>query len=405
MVVDNRGYTGTKAGEELLTELAGSAEVNNRYPNGRRDSFDTAESALTGEGSVFFTHVDSDHLSGRALEQAQREGLRGALYVPMFLRGQSMENSRFNTLTALADSGEYEFDIQNLMCSLLPQNVKGIEHITNGSIADFLYSLYLIDNGTESPAILEVFRHLNPRNTNADGAIYRYTYKGISWLLPGDFDDERALTELLEASEENVKKRAAIGEEITRLNGEAYAIPGYEELMEKMTRQTEEIVGGLSALAQRNNLLNRLHSATGEMVSVYSGELIVNEILAEGIFYELESLENELAANPAYQQWSRINDRITELNRTYSMLPALRSHYLKWPHHAHIFKDGELYGKIKSAVNPFYTIFQPHPTQKDNLETFKALLKEHGLEYLDSSEHPVEMQSFEHRPRPGCRAG
>jgi hypothetical protein len=89
IVFDNRWLTGTKAGEEAFMEFTGGAGVNQRYHNGRYNSFDTVKFALTGEGIGFFTHIDDDHLSGRELEQAQKEGLQGALYVPMFLRDKS----------------------------------------------------------------------------------------------------------------------------------------------------------------------------------------------------------------------------------------------------------------------------------------------------------------------------
>ncbi|MDR1636416.1 MAG: hypothetical protein LBR93_03680, partial [Treponema sp.] len=92
IVVDNRGYTGTKAGEEALTKFDDEAWTNFLYHNGWYNSFDTVTPALTGKGSVFITHVDDDHLSRSELERVQKEGLQGALYIPMFLRGGSMEN-------------------------------------------------------------------------------------------------------------------------------------------------------------------------------------------------------------------------------------------------------------------------------------------------------------------------
>jgi hypothetical protein len=378
MTVDNRGYTGTEAGEETLTVFDSKASASFLHSNGRNNSFDTVEPALTGDGTVFITHGDNDHLPLSELERAQTEGLRGSLYVPMFLRGGSMENRRFNALTGLADSGEYDFDIQNLLCRFLSRDVKGITHISNGYIAGFLYSQYEIDNGTEYPANIEIFRHLNPADTNADGAIFRYSYKGVTWLFPGDFDDETALVGLLEASEANVKKRAEIMEEILRLEGELYAIPGYDDFDRKLAEYYR--------LSEENLRL------------IFSPDT-VSPLKMRMNNFRLAALEGEI------NDYVRIAETLMELNARYDELPVLRAHYLKWPHHAHLFEDAELYGKIKSAVNPFYTIFQPHQTQRKNLDIFKALLKEYGLEYLDSSEHRVEMQTLEHRQPPAYRAG
>jgi hypothetical protein len=389
-MIDNRGRTGTPEGEETVTGFTDDASVTFRYPNGTYSNFDAVEPALTGGGTVFITHNHSDHLSKGGLEQALAEGLQGALYVPMFLRVGSMKNSAFNTLTALADSGKYDFDIQNLMCQLLPQGVKGITHITNSSIGGFFYSQYTLDNGTKDPVGIEIFRYLNPGSTNTDGAVYRVSYKGITWLIPGDFDDEKALKELFEQSEENMKKQAEIQEEIFQLEGESYAIPGYEELIDKIERH-DKLVNRLDELKRRITLMGFPNSMALIRASLYANELV--------------SLENELAGSPAFKEWDRIGKRIAELENEYLRLPVVKAYYLKWPHHAHIFKDGELYGKIKSAVDPFYIILQPYPTQKKGLETLKETLKGHSLEYLDSSEHPVEMWSFEHRSLPRYRAG
>jgi hypothetical protein len=54
IVFDNRGYTRTKAGEKAFMEFAGGAEVNQRYHNGRYNSFDTLKFALTD-----FEYLDS----------------------------------------------------------------------------------------------------------------------------------------------------------------------------------------------------------------------------------------------------------------------------------------------------------------------------------------------------------
>jgi hypothetical protein len=388
MTLDNRGRTGTPAGEEAVTSFGDGASVLSLYPGGKQCAFDTIPPALIDGGTVFITHNHGDHLSAGELERVRKEGLQGALYVPMFLRGGSMENSAFNTLTALADSGEYEFDIQNLLCQLKARGVKDMTHILNNYIGGFLYSQYVFDTGTKDKALIELFRHLNPVDANTDSLIFRLNYKGITLLLPGDFDDERALKELFEASKKNMKKQLEIREEIAQLEEKLYAVPGYQELIDKLERH-DTLVVRLRTLEQ----INRILPNSGSVIRHLS------------YFYDLASLEQELAGSPAFKEWDATGKRIAELENEYARLPVVRANYLKWPHHAHIFKDSGLYDEIKSAVDPFYIILQPHQTQQKGLEFLKETLKAHGFEYIDSSEHPVEMYSLNYRQPQRYRAG
>ncbi|MDR3355683.1 MAG: hypothetical protein LBO04_00635 [Spirochaetaceae bacterium] len=387
-VLDNRPRTGTAAGEEAVTRTGSDASVLITYPGGKQSAFDTVAPAINGRGSVFITHGHGDHMSAAELDRVLKEGLQGALYVPMFLRGESMKNSAFNTLTAIADSGEYGFDIQNLLCQLQARGVKDMTHILNSTIGDFLYSQYVFDTEAKDKALIEIFRYLNPVDANTDGSIFRLTYKGIRLLIPGDFDNERALKGLIEASNKNMERRLEIREEIARLEEKKYSVLGYQELADKIERR-DALVQGLYILEG----INRVFPGSGSLIRRLS------------YVYELNSLGEELSGDPAFNEWLETDKTIAALENEYERLPVLRSHYMKWPHHAHIFKDAGLYDEIKSAVDPFYILLQPHQTQKNNLDLLKETLKAHALEYIDSSEHPVEMYSLKHHQPPLYRVG
>jgi hypothetical protein len=75
----------------------------------------------------------------------------------------------------------------------------------SSAIGPLLYSRYEFEGLT-----VETFKYLKTKHENTDSLIYKITHNGVSHLLFGDFDDEKALTELLECSKTNEEKREAI---------------------------------------------------------------------------------------------------------------------------------------------------------------------------------------------------
>ena len=263
----------------------------------------------------FITHFHSDHIDYRTLDQILEDGLNSSVYFPLPMLDKSMRKKSFETMQSIADTGVYEFDIQNFVCEILPEGVPANTPVINSFIGQFLYSQYKFGDLT-----IETYRYINPGTENTDGLIYRIRYQNVSQLILGDFDDEKALAQLLQHSEENYLRRLEILEEL-------YALE-------------EQLYGG------------------------------------SGDRYE-------------------IIQKRSELQEQLQLLPTVTADIVKWPHHAHIFKNTDLVEQLHRVVNPHYFIYQAHHTQ-DEVE-FETFIKQFGFweKFINSAKHHVDIISLE----------
>ena len=79
-------------------------------------------------------------------------------------------------------------------------------------------------------------------------------------------------------------------------------------------------------------------------------------------------------------------------------LPSLKADVVKWPHHAHIFREAnsrDVIIKLNEVVDPRYFIYQVHSAQ--DLDGFKAYIKDFEFEgkFINSGEKPVKFISLE----------
>jgi hypothetical protein len=320
--INYRNYTMTPPGQEYSNRYDGTPSIILENA-ARQYRFDGVKADSPEDKAImdFITHFDSDHIDFRELKALYDQGLRNPVFYPLPMRDKSMQNRAFKTMQEIVDTGDYRFDIQDYVCQLLPQDMEGMTPVINSVIGQFLYSKYQFGEMT-----IETYKHINPSNNNMDGLVYRVAHKNITRLIPGDFDNEKALLELLEQSETNMKKRAEIGEEIYRLEGEIY---NAENLYERNSKKT-----------RRNELVE-----------------------ARGL------------------------------------LPVVEADILKWPHHAHIFRNRELGERLNAVVNPRYIMYQAHPLQeKDPLkpENFEAMIQGYDFKdkFVNTAEYKVNIISL-----------
>jgi hypothetical protein len=112
---------------------------------------------------------------------------------------------------------KHQLSIQNFVCELSPYRIFLQNPEIKCSMGDFIYTEYKFED-----IQVGMFKYVNPREPNMDGLIYKITYKNVSYLLPGDFDDVDALDNLLKASQENTNKKLALLEEYYELEGQMY---------------------------------------------------------------------------------------------------------------------------------------------------------------------------------------
>lgn len=184
----------------------------------------------------FITHFHGDHIDYRTLERALQDGLAGQVYFPLPMLDRSMRKKSFETMQSIVDSGKYEFDINNFVCEIQLAGKDINIPVKNSFIGQFLYSQYRVGDLT-----IETYRHINPKNENMDGIIYRVQYKNVSQLNLGDYDNEEQLADLLKCSEENQKKRLELLDEYYALEKQVYTGGGSEELKQRRDALYEQI--------------------------------------------------------------------------------------------------------------------------------------------------------------------
>jgi len=309
-------YNTSPEGQRLIGRYGNTAAVIFDHSTGefRFDGLKADTSTRTKVLYDFITHFHSDHIDYRALERILRDGLNSSVYFPLPMLDKSMRKNSFKTMQSIVDTGAYQFDIQNYVCEMLPEGVTSNIPVTNSIIGQFLYSQYRFGD-----LIVDTYRHINPKNENADGLIYRLRYRNISQLNLGDFDDEKALTDLLQLSEENQKKRLEMLEE----------------------------------------------------------------------YYALE--EQTHSGNDS----AEIKQRRSELLEQIQSLPIIMADVVKWPHHAHIFKNIGFVEQFNRIVNPSRIIYQTHHAQDE--KEFEEFIWRTSFpeKFINSGKHRVEIISLE----------
>jgi hypothetical protein len=304
-------------GQRLTGRYGSTAAVVFDHNTGefRFDGLQADTAARTKALFDFITHFHNDHIDYRTLERVLRDGLNSSVYFPLPMLDRSMRRRSFETMQSIVDTGAYEFDIQNYVCEMLPDGVTYNTPVINSFIGQFLYSQYRFGDLT-----IDTYRHLNPRTENMDGLIYRIRYQNVSQLILGDFDDEKALAQLLQQSEENYVKRLEIVEELYILE--------------------EQLYGGSS---DRHEVIQKRN----------------------------------------------------ELQEQLQLLSTITADIIKWPHHAHIFRNAALVEQLHRVVNPHYIIYQSHHTQDDDeFETFIRQFNFRG-KFINSGKHYVNIISLE----------
>jgi hypothetical protein len=231
-------YHTSPEGRRLTGSYGGTAAVVYDHNTGayRFDGME-ARPSTTGKALYdFITHFHSDHIDYRTLEQVLQNGLAGQVYFPLPMLDRSMRKRSFQTMQSIVDSGKYEFDIQNFVCTTQTAGTELKAPVVNSVIGKFLYSQYQFGELT-----IETYRHINPKNENMDGIIYKVRYKNVSQLNLGDFDNEEELADLLKNSEENQKKRLELLDEYYALEEQIHSGGGSEELTQRRDALYEQM--------------------------------------------------------------------------------------------------------------------------------------------------------------------
>jgi len=301
----------------LTGRYGGTAAVIFDHNTGefRFDGLRADTSARTKALYDFITHFHSDHIDYRMLERILQNGLNSSLYFPLPMLDRSMRKRSFETMQSIVDTRTYQFDIQNFVCEILPVDVTSNVPVINSFIGQFFYSRYNFGD-----LIIEIYRHINPKTENMDGLIYRLQYQNVSQLILGDFDNEKALAELLQHSEENYIKRLEMLEELYALEEQLY-----------------------------NDASNK----------------------------------------------DDVNQRRSELRDQLQLLPTVMADIVKWPHHAHVFKNTALVEQLHRVINPRYFIYQAHHTQ-DEAE-FDSFIRQFTFweKFINSAKYRVNIISLE----------
>jgi len=224
--------------ERMTSSYGGTAAVVFTH-NSSTYRFDGMQTTLTNQNKALFdfiTHFHSDHIDYRALEQVLKDGLAGQVFFPLPMLDRSMRKKSFETMWFIADTSKCEFDIQNSVCQILPADTALNVPVVNSFIGQFMYSQYRFGDLS-----IETYRHINPKNENMDGIIYRIQYKNVSQLNFGDFDNEEELADLLKHSGENQKKRMEIQEEYYALEEQIHSGGGSEELIQRRNALYEQL--------------------------------------------------------------------------------------------------------------------------------------------------------------------
>jgi hypothetical protein len=221
-------------------------------------------------------------------------------------------------------------------------------------------------------------------------------------LLFGDFDDERALAELLEVSRANKETQIALREEYFILEGELHNTPAGEKWLRVLDNtKTPKDLGteqlGIDLRLSEYSLLKNtsLYEKLSErLLERYQK----NEEKGRVILEESNNLLEQLSGSPGIEKWNRMQEISAILDQLDS-LPTLRADVVKWPHHAHIFKSQALIEQMNAVINPQYFIYQAHPSQEENpLNPVKFKQMIEGLNFKDkfinSAEYDVEIISL-----------
>ena len=281
------------------------------------------------------SHYHTDHIDKSLVVEIlkKRDFLR--LIGPIPVREES-RNDIFDTLYYNNDDMMNVFH-QNYVIDISP-NTEPLNLVFN-TIGDFIYTSFKIND-----IAIDLFKYMSPgADPNHDGLIYRISHNGISYLLFGDFDHINGIENLLDAYIANNREKEKIIEEINELDA-------------KMTAIAADAIGvGIDVIKQHFRLY--CHRCKRFHVNYFS---VVRFIDAAS---DVKQFRKNYVSN--YYEMNLLTDRMNSLPDI-----ILRSDVIKWPHHAHKFKNTDrnnsIIEKINEALQPTFIIWQRHSAQKNN---------------------------------------
>jgi hypothetical protein len=310
------------------------------------------------------SHFHNDHISPTALDNLLRTGDYAGIFAPNVTRDDSKNQAFTHLLEEIIDTVGYApgtensiLELPGLLSLLLPLNLR----YGYGSIGDFYYSAFLCDLDTT----VIIFKYKNPKDPNTDGAIYHITHKNVGFLLFGDFDDPKGIENLLDASAENEKRQ--------------YALEEQRSVLSKYTYERNNLNSALDYL-QKNPL-----PETGES----AGPDYKTQIMISALKNRLLELENTM---------NSLKEQMAKDAKAIIPLPPLKADVVKWPHHAHIFREAnsrDVIIKLNKVVDPGYFIYQVHSAQ--DLKNFEDYIEGFDFKgkFINSGEKPVKFISLE----------
>jgi hypothetical protein len=205
--------TTEKDNEKLKSAFNGTAAVSCRRGGRmffRIDGLLNRNAEMSEFANELLTHYHTDHINQAVAEKCMKEGKYSRFIAPYPLLAASMTKT-FSLLAAYADLQDQNVKPPNLIFDITPNKKPLNLDITR--FGDFNYSMYNL----AADITVEMFRYHKPRDVNSDGLFFCFTYKSVSYLLFGDFDDPAGLEQILDFSAANEKRRIEIMEEISIL--------------------------------------------------------------------------------------------------------------------------------------------------------------------------------------------
>jgi hypothetical protein len=342
---------------QVRTRFGGGATVDYGR-DGRKfmrlDGILNSTDDFSPEITELVSHFHNDHISHAALENLLNEKGFARLFAPYAEREDSRNETFGLLLDIIAGNPDYNSKLENRLLEITGGETP-LTPARIGSMGDFYYSAFVYDGDIR----LDVFKYKNPKNPNTDGAVYQITHKNVGFLLFGDFDDPAAIQNLLETSEENGKKRAELAERLSDLTKQLYQF-GQQAMVVQEVLNLSPLLG-------------------------------IDESSPDS--YEARVLRDVLRSRV-----EELNAMIRKLRSEIASLPTIQADIVKWPHHAHIFREAgsrEALVKLNEVVAPRYFIYQVHSAQ--DLKDFKDYIE--GFDFKDkfvnSGEQPVEFISME----------
>jgi hypothetical protein len=355
--------TTAKPAEQVHTRFAGGATVD-YYRNGRKfmrlDGILNSTEDFSPEITELVSHFHNDHISHAVLKNLLETVNFADLFAPNVIREDS-KNETFSLLKKNLDTLRDYFSRDSAILRMPGSNSNPYFTPSGGSIGDFYYDAFKYD----ADISVVIFKYKNPKDPNTDGAIYHITHKNVGFLLFGDFDDPRGIENLLDASAENEKRQ--------------YELEEQRSVLAKYSYEWNNLNTALDYLQE-----NPLPEAGEGAGPDYKTQIMISAL--ENRLLELENMTNSLL------------EQMTKDAKEIIPLPVLKADVVKWPHHAHIFREAnsrEVIIKLNEVVNPRYFIYQVHSAQ--DLKDFDAYIEgfDFSKKFINSGVQPVKFISLE----------